>query len=56
MIHNLGIEELHLGVARILTILVQPSPPIKKCIYKEEGWWFISKYGSCECKESKSSL
>jgi len=56
MIHNLGIEELHLGVARILTILVQPSPPIKKCIYKEEGWWFISKYGSCKCKESKTSL
>ncbi len=35
---------------------MQPSPPIKKCIYKEERWWFISKYGSCECNESKTSL
>jgi hypothetical protein len=35
---------------------MQPSPWIKKCIYKEEGSWFISKYGSCECNESKTSL
>jgi hypothetical protein len=56
VIHNLGIQELHLGVARILTILMQPSPLIKKCIYKEEVWRFLSKYGSCECNESKTSL
>jgi hypothetical protein len=29
---------------------------IKKCIYKEDGWWFISKYGSCKCNEYKTSL
>jgi len=53
VIHNLGIQELHLGVTRILTILMQPSPLIKKCIYNKEVWWFLSKYGSCECNESK---
>ncbi len=36
VIHNLGIQELHLGITRILTILMQPSPLIKKCVYKEE--------------------
>ncbi len=55
-IHNLEIQELHLGITRILTILVQPKPSIKKNNYKEEGWWFLSKYGSCECNESKTSL
>jgi len=35
---------------------MQPSPPINKCIYKEKGWWFLSKFGSCEFNESKSSL
>jgi hypothetical protein len=55
-IHNLGIQELHLRIAKILTILMQPSPLIKIYIYMKKRRWFISKYGPFECNESKTSL
>jgi len=41
----LGIHELQLGVTKILTILVQPKPSIKKTIYKEEGGDFFPNLG-----------
>jgi hypothetical protein len=47
---------MHLGIEKILTTLMQPKPPIKKNTYKEEKCWFVSKYGSCECNESKTNL
>jgi hypothetical protein len=44
-IHNLGIQELHLGIARILTILVQPKPSIENIFIRRKGGGFFPNMG-----------